>query len=137
MPKAKRTMSDAHKAAIASGRAEGTVVRRYLDSLQQKGRPGRRMDPQRASARVSELDAQIAASGDQLSKLDLVQAKLDLEARLADLSAQEDSAALEAEFIKVAKAFAERKGIGYPAFRAVGVSAAVLKKAGIPRTRSH
>lgn len=136
MPKAKRTMTAAHKAAIASGRAEGAVVRRYLESLQQKGRPGRRIDPERTRARLAELDKKISASDDQLTRLDLVQTKLDLEAKLADLSAQQDSTALEAEFAEVAKSFAARKGIGYAAFRAVGVPAAVLKRAGIARTRA-
>ena len=36
----------------------------------------------------------------------------------------------------MAKAYGERKGITYSTWRAAGVSAAVLSKAEIPRTRS-
>jgi hypothetical protein len=45
-----------------------------------------------------------------------------------------DITALETDFIRVAGAYAQRKGITYHAFRAVGVPAATLKKAGIPRS---
>ncbi len=43
---------------------------------------------------------------------------------------------LEKAFVKVARLYAEREGISYSAWRAVGVSAPVLQKAKIPRTRS-
>ena len=41
--------------------------------------------------------------------------------------------ALEAEFVKVAKSYGERTGVSYAAWRAVGVTPAVLKAAGISR----
>ena len=44
------------------------------------------------------------------------------------------SAALEKAFVKVARAYGQRKGIEYSAWRAAGVSAAVLQHADIPRT---
>jgi hypothetical protein len=44
--------------------------------------------------------------------------------------------ALEKEFIKVAKAYGERKGITYSTWRAAGVSATVLQKADISRARA-
>jgi hypothetical protein len=44
--------------------------------------------------------------------------------------------ALEKEFIKVAKAYGERKGITYATWRAAGVSATVLQKADISRARA-
>ena len=40
---------------------------------------------------------------------------------------------LEAEFVKFAKSYSERKAISYAAWREVGVSAATLKAAGIGR----
>jgi hypothetical protein len=43
--------------------------------------------------------------------------------------------ALEEGFIEAAKSYGERKGITYAAWRAAGVDANVLRKAGIPRTR--
>ena len=39
----------------------------------------------------------------------------------------------ETAFVKVAAAYSRRKGIGYGAWRAVGVSVSVLEKAGISR----
>ena len=44
-----------------------------------------------------------------------------------------DISALEAEFISLAKAYGERKGISYAAWREVDVPAAVLKRAGVGR----
>ena len=44
-----------------------------------------------------------------------------------------DISALEDGFVKVAKGYSSRKGISYNAWRTVGVSAAVLKRAGISR----
>jgi hypothetical protein len=40
---------------------------------------------------------------------------------------------IEESFISVAKGYGERKGISYASWRDVGVSAAVLKRAGINR----
>ncbi len=50
-------------------------------------------------------------------------------------SGTHDIARLEAEFVKIAKRFGENRGIGYAAWRDAGVPAAVLKKAGVARTR--
>ena len=44
-----------------------------------------------------------------------------------------DLSALEADFVKTAAKYAERKGISYAAWRELGVPADVLKKAGISR----
>ncbi len=38
--------------------------------------------------------------------------------------------------MKVAKSYGERKGITYATWRGAGVSPAVLRAAGIPRTRA-
>jgi hypothetical protein len=40
-------------------------------------------------------------------------------------------AALERDFVEAAKQFAQRRGIGYDAWRDVGVTQAVLRRAGI------
>jgi len=45
-----------------------------------------------------------------------------------------DLSALESEFVKTASKYAQRKGISYAAWRELGVSADVLKKAGISRS---
>jgi hypothetical protein len=58
-----------------------------------------------------------------------------LESELLQLEGVIDISPLEKAFIKVAKSYADRKGISYSAWRTIGVSPAVLQKAGIPRTR--
>jgi hypothetical protein len=44
-----------------------------------------------------------------------------------------DIAAFEKAFVKVAKAYSQRQGISYAAWRKVGVPPAVLKAAGLGR----
>ena len=51
------------------------------------------------------------------------------------MSQARDVTALEDEFVGVAKAYSERNGISYQAWREVGVPAAVLSHAGISRSR--
>ena len=63
----------------------------------------------------------------------IVLARLVLVLDSAAEGARQDLAGLEAEFTKVAKAYSARQGISYAAWRAVGVPAAVLKKAGVTR----
>lgn len=49
-------------------------------------------------------------------------------------NAAEDLDRLESEFVRVAKGYADRKGITYAAFRTIGVPAATLKRAQVGRT---
>jgi hypothetical protein len=129
--KATRTMTDEHKKALSEGRAQGKVVRDYLGALEtEKRSPGRK--PTKTPA---EIQAEIDAEPDSAKRLELIQKRLDVEDRLAAEADSVDLSALEAEFIKAVKPYAERKGISYTAFRESGVPAAVLKEAGIPRTR--
>jgi len=55
--------------------------------------------------------------------------------RLGRNAETEDIGSLEKQFVKVAKTYGDRKGISYGTWRTAGVSAAVLQKAGVPRTR--
>ncbi len=71
-----------------------------------------------------------------LTKLELTKRRMDLEKRINGLEDPADPAAAEADFVKVAKGYAERKGITYSAFRDMGVPAATLAKTGVRRTRS-
>lgn len=134
MPKAKATksMSDAHKAALERGRSESRVVREYLEALGSKKRgPGRRRTPDGIKRRLAAIDKELAGAK-SLDELLLRQERRDLEVELASLSV-DDLQELETAFIKVAKSFAERRGIAYATWRDVGVSTAVLTKAGIVR----
>jgi hypothetical protein len=58
---------------------------------------------------------------------------MDLQRELDRLDAADDLTSLERDFVKVAKGYAERKGISYAAWRELGVAPDVLRKAGIAR----
>ncbi len=58
---------------------------------------------------------------------------MDLEAELSQMSQGNEISALEDGFVAVAREYAERKGITYATWREAGVSAGVLKRAGIGR----
>jgi hypothetical protein len=133
----KRTpMSDDHKAALAKGREEGHAVRRYLDALEkQRPRRGRRRTTDSINRRLGAIEDKLA-SADSLSRLHLLQERTDLQNEL-ERTGSDDISALEKSFIKVAKSYGQRKGIGYNAWRASNVSAAVLQKAGISRAGSR
>lgn len=126
-------MSKDHKEALAVGRAEGRSVRAYLEALD-SSRPkrGRKRTKDSISGRLDKIDAELEAA-DALKRLQLTQERLDLIEELASMDTGVDIAELEAEFTRVAKGYAARKGISYAAFRQIGVPAAVLKKAGITR----
>lgn len=126
-------MSEAHKDALARGREEGRAVRRYLEAIEhQRPRRGRRRTPESIARRLDTVRTQLA-DADALSRLHLLQEQADLEAELARLRAAHDLAELERAFVRVAKGYGRRKGIGYNAWRAAGVPASVLARAGISR----
>ncbi len=129
-------MSEDHKAALAKGREEGRIVRRYLEALEStKPRRGRKRTPESIRKRLIAIDNALATA-DPLSRLHLIEERQRLEAELSHTGETVDLAALEKSFIKVARVYGERKGISYSAWRTVGVSASVLQQAKIPRTRS-
>lgn len=126
-------MTDTHKAALAVGRTEGKAVRDYLEGLRaNKPARGRKRTPDSIAKRLAAIDGEIAAA-DAVKELRLVQERIDLEAELATMGTTVDMTALEAEFVKVAKSYADRTGVSYAAWRAVGVAPGVLKAAGITR----
>ena len=128
-----RTITSEHKAAIAAGRTEGRAVKHYLEALE-RNRPkrGRKRTPESVNKRLTAIDTQLT-DADVVTRLSLIQERLDLLAELERLESQEDISAAEAEFVQVAAAYSSRKGISYGAWREVGVPAAVLKAAGISR----
>lgn len=131
--KSKRTMSDAHKTAIAEGRRQAKAVSDYLEALAaNKPKRGRQRTPDSINARIAKIEDELAGA-DAISALNLRQEKIDLEAELASKSAGVDLSGLEAAFVEHAAAYGERKGISYGVWREAGVAPAVLKKAGISR----
>jgi uncharacterized protein YicC (UPF0701 family) len=136
-PARKQTrMTAAHKRALAEGRELGRAVRRYLDALDQnRPRRGRKRTAESIKRRLDAISEQLD-SASPLQRLQLVQERLDLTAELDHIDAKVDLSALERDFAKVAKDYAQRKGISYAAWRELGVPADVLKKAGIGRGTS-
>ncbi len=126
-------MSDAHKAALATGRVEGKIVRDYLEALRaNKPVRGRKRTPDSIAKRLAAIESEIGTA-DAVKELRLVQERMDLLAELATMGATVDMGSLEADFIKVARAYGERTGVSYAAWRAIGINPAVLKAAGISR----
>ena len=132
--KKQRQMSDDHKAALAVGRNHGRSVRLYLEALEaNKPKRGRKRTPESIAARLQVIEEALPTAG-PLAKLQMTQEKFNLEAELAAPSgAVVDMAALEAAFVEAAAPYAASKKLSYEAFRAVGVTPAVLAKAGIKR----
>jgi hypothetical protein len=132
-PKKKSAMSDAHKAALAEGRAQSRVVRAYLDALE-SNRPkrGRQRTAEGIQKRLDLLAADIPAAS-PLSRVHLIQERMDLEAELHAKDANVDLEALAADFAKVAKAYSESKDLSYAAWRELGVAPELLIRAGISR----
>lgn len=129
----RKEMSDEHKAALAEGRAQGRAVRSYLEALDaHRPKRGRKRTPDSMRARLAKIEATIDTA-DPMTRLQLVQERLDLAAAIAAAETNVDLTALEEGFIAAAAGYGDRKGISYAAWREVGVPAAILKRAGISR----
>ena len=132
----KSAMSNEHKEALALGREESRTVRRYLEALE-SNRPnrGRKRTAVGIENRLVQIE-ELTQTADPLSRLHLAQEQIDLEHELATFSETIDITDLEEGFVSSARNYGERKGISYSAWREAGVSAAVLRQAGIARTRT-
>ena len=134
-PRKKPTMTAEHKAKLAAGRNESRAVARYLEALEaHRPKQGRKRTAESVARQLAQTETELkAATG--IVRLELLQRQRDLRAEAERLAEGVDLSALEAEFVKVARAYGERKGITYGTWRDFGVAADVLKKAGIQRTR--
>jgi hypothetical protein len=122
-----------HKAAMAVGRSEGRSVRQYLEALEMnRPKRGRKRTSEGIHARLAAIEVELEGA-DPLSRVNLVQERMDLKAELANMGTAVDISALESEFVSAAKSYSERRGISYAAWREIGVDPAILKKAGITR----
>ena len=129
-------MSPEHKEALAKGRTLGRSVKAYLDALE-NNRPkrGRKRTNESITARLQSLE-QLITSADPIKRIALIQERIDLQSELENMAERVDLTELEAGFVANAKEYSESKGIGYHAWRELGVSAPVLKRAGISRSAS-
>ena len=130
---AKSPMSQAPKEALAVGREEGRAVRRYLEALEaHRPKRGRKRSQETIQKQLMQIDEKLETA-DALTRVLLVQERMDLKTEAAVKGAQVDLVALEEDFIKAASNYSERKGISYAAWREAGVDAGVLKAAGLRR----
>ena len=128
-------MTKEHKAALAKGRAQARAVKDYLSLLDRDRKRGPKMTAEKLEQRLAETRAAIESEADPAKRLELIQKRLDDEDRLTGMQDEPDTAAVEKAFVASAQEYGERKGISYTAWRELGVPAAVLKEAGVPRTR--
>jgi len=127
----KSGMTKAHKDALAQGRVEGRAIRVYLDVLEaNRPKRGRKRTIESITRRLIAIRKE-TLTADTVTKLRLTQERMDLERELKVKKANADIGKLEAQFVKVARAYSVRNGITYTAWREVGVSPQVLKRAGI------
>jgi len=128
-----KEMTDSHKAALERGRAEGRIVRDYLEALRSnKPKRGRKRTADSITKRLAKIEGELAEAS-AIDELQLLQERRDLQAELGSMGGGVDLAELEHAFVEVAKGYGERKGISYATWRDVGVSAATLSRAGIGR----
>ncbi|MDQ4133884.1 MAG: hypothetical protein M3179_11940 [Actinomycetota bacterium] len=134
--KTKRTrspMSASHKAALAEGRDQGRSVRRYLEALEaHRPKRGRKRTPEAIQKRLDTIEDRLA-SADPLTRLQLVQERMNLQNELAAGDNAVNLAELEEAFVAAAGPYGKRKGITYAAWREAGVDPSVLRRAGIRR----
>ena len=127
-------MSDSHKAALAEGRDQGRAVRRYLEALEaHKPKRGRKRTQESVQRRLATINEQLG-DADALTRLHLVQERMNLEAELASGGNTVDIQGVEDDFVVAAGPYGARKGITYAAWRQLGVGPAVLRRAGIKRS---
>jgi hypothetical protein len=132
--RSKAPMSSEHKEALALGREQGRAVRRYLEALElHKPKRGRKRTAESVQKQLAAIEDKVATA-DPLTRVQLIQQRMDLQRELASKGETVDLGALESDFVRAAKDYGQRKGISYAAWREAGVDAAVLKKAGIPRS---
>jgi hypothetical protein len=129
------TMSTQHKAAMAVGRNESSIVKRYLDRVGAPKQRGRKVPREELVRRLNDANERVKrASG--IDKLKASKEVRELTARLATGAQVRDEPQLEKDFMKVAKGYAERNNFTYGDFRTAGVPSDVLAKAGIKRART-
>jgi hypothetical protein len=133
---AARRLSASHKRALAEGRTMSATVDRYLSAVNTPKRRGRKVSKEALEQRLIKARAK-AKTATGVDKVLAAQEVRDLRARIAapESTGSGDIKSLEAAFVQIARRFGEKRGIGYGAWRDAGVSAVVLTKAGVARTR--
>jgi hypothetical protein len=133
---AQRTLSAAHKRALAEGRTLSATVDRYLSAVSTPKRRGRKVSKASLEQRLVSARARFKATAG-VDKVLAAQEIRDLQVKIAELQSTTtvDVKGLEASFVKAAKKFSENRNVSYGAWRDADVPARVLKRAGIARSR--
>src|SRR4029077_17533387 len=115
---AQRTLSAAHKRALAEGRTMSATVDRYLSGVDTPKQRGRKVSKVTLTQRLASARER-AKSATGVEKVLAAQEVRDLQNKLASINAANvtDVKSLEAEFVRIAKKFGENRGIGYGAWR--------------------
>lgn len=131
----KKPMTQEHKDALAVGRRQGAIVKRYLEALElSRPKRGRKRTEASVRNRLDQVNDAIE-NADAFKRLSLAQERIDLERELASMGQGIDMDSLESDFVTVAAAYGDSKGLTYAAWREAGVSSETLSKAGISRSR--
>lgn len=124
-------ISAAHKKALANGRTEGRIIREYLEIVEAtKPKRGRKRTADSITKRLTVIQSELKTA-DPVTKVRLIQERLNLRSELAGMKSKTEIAAAEAKFVKVARSFSTRNDISYDAWCEFGVTPTVLKRAGI------
>jgi hypothetical protein len=127
-------MSKEHKEAMARGRRQARAVRNYLDALERGKKRGPKLTEEKLERRIAKTRTDIDEETSPQKRLELIQQRMDDEALLEELQAQESLEDLEAAFVDVAADYSGRKGISYAAWRELDVPAKVLRAAGMSQS---
>ena len=119
---------------MAAGRNEARIVSAYLDALTANApRRGRKRTAESVNARLEAIETELD-SADMITRLNLVQERMNLTEELTRIQGESnDLPEAQAEFIKVAASYGDRRGITYAAWREIGVPPEVLREAGVSR----
>ena len=114
------------------------TIDRYLAAVNTPKRRGRKVSQATLVERLGAAQARVKTAAG-VDRVLAAQEVRDLTARIAAMSSGDGNELkqLEADFVRIAKAFGEKRGIGYGAWRDAGVPAVVLKRAGIARDAPH
>lgn len=128
-------MTQEHKDALAAGRRQGAIVKRYLEALEvSRPKRGRKRTEEAVRSRLAQVNEEVR-SADAFTRLGLSQERMNLERELESMGKGIDLKAVEDDFVAVAAEYGKSKGYTYAAWREAGVSAETLTRAGISRSR--
>ena len=123
-----------HKQAMAEGRHQQNAVTNYLQMLKNNSKRGPKRTEEDVLANLASTQEDLDSGN--LNVTDELQARqrlLDLEEELEEIRNAVDADTVVSQFVEVAAAYSERKGISYKAWREQGVPASTLREAGITR----